>query len=94
MLRSVQRGLCLELTRVSFKRRITGETARGILEAGSPVACIYHYGLFRYLAVFSVGPLLVTNGRLRAKPIFGDSRTLAARETFQEDALCAPFAAS
>ena len=78
------------------------------VDAGSAIACIYDHGPFRDIGVFSTGPSEVKVAGFRMQGEFFWMRmegnvlqqSLAIRgrmldgKTFEEDALCAPFAAS
>jgi len=78
------------------------------VEAGSAIACIYHHGPFQDVAVFSTGNSEVEVAGFRMQGEFFWLRMeggvlkrclairgrLLHRKAFQEEAICAPFAAS
>jgi hypothetical protein len=84
------------------------EIRRLNVDAGSAIACIYDHGRFKDVAVFSTGSSEVKVAGFRMQGEFfwlrleGNvlKQSLAIRgrlldgKTFEEDALCAPFAAS
>ena len=93
--------LCAERPACPVIQRLT-------VDAGNAIACAYDHGPFKDVAVFSIGTSEVEVAGFRMqgeffwlrmagrvlKKALAITRTLAGRKALQEEALCAPFAAS